>query len=146
MSWNHRKLVLLLGIAVLVGPLLIGLPDLNEHPGYVLLAWLGGITVSVLVVTRFSLLLQRAQSLANTADADLVERGRLLLESEDRYRQLVEQIPAVIYDIHVEQDGTVYWQYVSPQCATIFGIRRRISRPNSGLRSRALKSPHEPVS
>jgi PAS domain S-box-containing protein len=63
-----------------------------------------------------------ARALAHALDADLVARGRLLLESEDRYRQLVEQIPAVIYDAHMDEDGTVSLQYVSPQCAAILGM------------------------
>ncbi|MEA2221969.1 MAG: two-component system, NtrC family, sensor kinase [Solirubrobacteraceae bacterium] len=66
--------------------------------------------------------LRRSRALADTVDADLAEGGRLLLESGERYRQLVEQIPAVIYETHVDEDGTVHWQYVSPQCATILGI------------------------
>jgi PAS domain S-box-containing protein len=119
---SRHSTAVMLGLAGLVGPLLIGAPDLDEHAGYVLATWLGGGTISVLVITRFSLLLRRSRSLANTLDADLAERGRLLLESEDRYRQLVEQIPAVIYDAHVDEDGALYWQYVSPQCAAILGI------------------------
>jgi PAS domain S-box-containing protein len=58
----------------------------------------------------------------DTPDADLAESGRLLVESGERYRQLVEQIPAVIYETHVDEAGTVHWQYVSPQCATILGV------------------------
>jgi signal transduction histidine kinase len=34
----------------------------------------------------------------------------------------VEQVPAVIYDAHVDEEGWVNWQYVTPQCATILGI------------------------
>jgi PAS domain S-box-containing protein len=112
----------MLGMASLVGPFVIGAHELHHHFGYVLASWIGGGTVSVLVVIRFSLLLRRARSLADTLDADLAERGRLLLESEDRYRQLVEQMPAVIYETHIDEDGTVHWQYASPQSATILGI------------------------
>jgi PAS domain S-box-containing protein len=118
----RHSTAVMLGIAGLIGPLLIGVHDLDEHLGYVLATWIGGGTVSALVVTRFALLLRRARSLADTLDADLTERDRLLLESEDRYRQLVEQLPAVIYETHVADDGTVHWQYASPQCATILGI------------------------
>jgi PAS domain S-box-containing protein len=112
----------MLGIAALVGPFLIGAQDLANHLSYILAAWLGGGAVSALVVTRFWLLLRRARSLTHDLDGDFAERGRLLLESEDRYRQLVEQVPAVIYDAHVDEDGWVNWQYVTPQCATILGI------------------------
>jgi PAS domain S-box-containing protein len=118
----RHSTAVMLGVAGLVGPLLLGVNDLDEHVGYVLTTWIGGGTVSVLVVTRFALLLRRARSLADTLDADLAERGRLLLESEDRYRQLVEQMPAVIYETHVDEDGTVHWLYASPQSATILGI------------------------
>jgi len=114
----------LLGVAALVGPLLIGAHDIDGQAALieVLVVWLGGATLSVLVVSRFSLLLRRAQEQQRALDKDLAERGRLLLEFEDRYRQLMEQIPAVIYDAHVDEDGVVYWQYMSPQCTTILGI------------------------
>jgi PAS domain S-box-containing protein len=115
---------ILLGAAALVGPLLIGAHDLKTHADIlrVVVVWLGGVALSVLVVTRFSLLLRRSQEQQLALDKDLAERGRLLLEFEDRYRQLMEQIPAVIYDAHVDEDGVVYWQYMSPQCTTILGI------------------------
>lgn len=115
---------ILLGAAALVGPLLIGAHDLTDHHDVlrVVVVWLGGATLSVLVMTRFSLLLRRAQEQQRALDEDLAERGRLLLEFEDRYRQLMEQIPAVIYDAHVDEDGVVHWQYMSPQCTTILGI------------------------
>jgi PAS domain S-box-containing protein len=119
---SRHSTAVMLGIAALVCPLLLGVHDLNEHAGSILVTWLGGGMVSVLVVTRFSLLLRQARSLAATLDADLTERGRLLLESEDRYRQLVEQMPAVIYETRVDEDGTVHWLYASPQSATILGI------------------------
>jgi PAS domain S-box-containing protein len=114
----------LLGVAALVGPLLIGAHDIDGPAALieVLVVWLGGATLSVLVVTRFSLLLRRAREQQRALDKDLAERGRLLLEFEDRYRQLVEQIPAVIYEAYVDEDGVVHWQYMSPQCATILGI------------------------
>jgi PAS domain S-box-containing protein len=118
----RHSTAVMLGIAALVGPLLIGAQDVADHLSYILTAWLGGGAVSILVVTRFSLLLRRARSLAHALDADLAERGRLLVKSEDRYRQVVEQIPAVVYEAQVDEDGVVYWQYMSPQCAAILGI------------------------
>ncbi len=115
---------ILLGAAALVGPLLIGAHDLTDHHDVlrVLVVWLGGATLSVLVVTRFSMLLRRAQEQQRALDKDLAERGRMLEQFEDRYRELMEQIPAVIYDAHIDEDGVVYWQYMSPQCTTILGI------------------------
>jgi PAS domain S-box-containing protein len=77
---------------------------------------------SIAGATAAALQLRRARSAARALDEDLADRGRLLLESEDRYRQLVEQIPAVIYDAHIDEDGTVSLQYVSPQCAAILGL------------------------
>jgi PAS domain S-box-containing protein len=115
---------ILLGAAALVGPLLIGAHDLDNHADIVrvLVVWLGGGALSVLVVTRFSLLLRRSQEQQRALDKDLAERGRMLEQFEERYRELMEQIPAVIYDAHVAEDGVLYWQYMSPQCSTILGI------------------------
>jgi PAS domain S-box-containing protein len=118
----HHGTVIVLGLAALVSPLLIGAPDLEENLGYVLNAWIGGCAVSILVVTRFSMLLRRSRSLAAALDVELAERERRLVRSEERYRQLVEQIPAVIYEAHVDRDGRVGWQYMSPQCTTILGL------------------------
>jgi PAS domain S-box-containing protein len=77
---------------------------------------------SIAAATAAALQLRRARSVADALHKDLADRGQLLLESEGRYRQLVEQIPAVIYDTHMDADGTVSLQYVSPQCAAILGM------------------------
>lgn len=85
MLGNHRRILLLVALAVagafvkrrIRSPLLIGVHDLSEHAGFILVTWLGGGMVSFLVVTRFSVLLRRARSLADTRDADLAQGGRL---------------------------------------------------------------------
>jgi PAS domain S-box-containing protein len=112
----------LLGIAALMVPLVIGAQEIHAHVAHIVIAWLGGGIVSALVVSRFLLLLRRARALTRALNTELSARGHLLEQYEDRYRQVVEQVPAVIYEAHVDEEGTVWWQYMSPQCAAILGI------------------------
>lgn len=51
---------------------------------------------------------------------DRVQAEELLKAAEERYRSLVEQVPAVIYTITADQSGG-YVQFVSPQVEQMFG-------------------------
>jgi PAS domain S-box-containing protein len=83
----------------------------------------GGAVLSAIVVARFMLLVRRARRLAVTAESALGERGRLLDRSEARYRQLVEQVPAVVILFALGgKSGGLTPVYVSPQALAILGV------------------------
>ncbi|MGH2943049.1 MAG: sensor histidine kinase, partial [Solirubrobacteraceae bacterium] len=113
-------LILALGAAALVVGLLPA-PESVELV-YGALACCAGLWAAAACGRHERRLLRRVDALTKALDDDRAERGRLLMDFEDRYRELVERVPAVIYDAHVDEEGELFWQYVSPQCAAILGI------------------------
>ena len=65
------------------------------------------------------------------AQEERVLAGNALREAESRYRQLVEQVPAISYVAELGIQGR--WHYVSPQIETIFGFTPEewTSRPSA---------------
>ncbi len=120
----------LLGAAGLVSPLLLGLHDVLpvlpglDHPGTSGIAVMTtGALVSGLVVTRFAVLLRHARVLADTADAALDERTRLLADSTARHRRLLDQLPAVVLVYELAAGGELPRPiYVGGQVAQLLGI------------------------
>jgi diguanylate cyclase (GGDEF)-like protein/PAS domain S-box-containing protein len=51
---------------------------------------------------------------------DRIEADRQLRDAEERYRTLVERLPAIVYVADFGSQGT--WRYVSPQIETVLGF------------------------
>ena len=125
----HKSHTVLLGIALLAAPLMLGahsffpaMPDVDDSLASSLAVVGGGTMLAGIVVLRFVLLLRRARRLADVAAVALVDRTRLLSESQSRYRSLVEQLPAITIVFDLREDGHVQPLYVSPQTEAILGV------------------------
>ena len=110
----HATGPLVLGMTSLIAPSLLaahsftsGMPDINREDA--LAVMLGGALLCTLVVIRFMLLTRRAR--------------RLVDRSEERYQQLVEEVPAVVVMFEVVPGReAVVPVYVSPQAEAIVGL------------------------
>jgi PAS domain S-box-containing protein len=74
----------------------------------------GTITLFILVLIRLNGVMVDISQYRQTE--------RRLRETEQRYRTLVEGMPAVVYIAEFGEDGP--WRYISPQIETIFGFSR----------------------
>jgi PAS domain S-box-containing protein len=92
------------------------------------------ISISIVVVTILQyLLIDRLNQNIQLSRQELVEHEKtqkLLREAENRYRSLVEHVPAVIYIAEPGQNGK--WQYISPQIKALTGYTSQewLSKPN----------------
>jgi PAS domain S-box-containing protein len=114
---KHPRLrLLLLASASLLSPL-VQFIQASRHasqPGDVMVIAASTITLFVLVLIRL-----------NGAMVDVHkyrEAERQLREAEERYRSLVEGLPAVVYIAEFGEEGR--WRYVSPQVEAILGFSR----------------------
>jgi PAS domain S-box-containing protein len=114
---KHPRLrLLLLASASLLSPLVqfIQAARHASQPGDVMVIAASTITLFVLVLIRL-----------NGAMVDVHkyrEAERQLREAEERYRSLVEGLPAVVYIAEFGEEGR--WRYVSPQVEAILGFSR----------------------
>jgi len=79
------------------------------------------ICIALVSILQWLVINQLNESITK-ANNELVERESIeerLRDAENRYRNLVERIPAVVYVAEPGQSGK--WQYISPQVATITG-------------------------
>jgi signal transduction histidine kinase len=126
----RRTTPVVLGAATLVAPMLLGLhavvpglPHLDAAPGAGIVLLVTGTAISVLVVTRFALLLGRAQHQAEAAVSQRDEAGRRLELSEAGHRALLEQLPAVVVIYRAGlPSGAVEPIYVGGRTDAILGI------------------------
>jgi PAS domain S-box-containing protein len=121
---------LVLGLVSLIAPLLLtahsvlpSMPNIDESVSASVALLGGGAILAAIVMGRFLLLVRRARRLAEHAGTALDERSRMLDRSEARFRDLVEQVPAVVVLFAlVEHEPGPVPVYVSPQAEAILGI------------------------
>jgi PAS domain S-box-containing protein len=81
------------------------------------------LVVAVLVMFRVGSLIRQSQRLSSRLRVALDERDRELAQSQERYRALVERMPAVIYLLREPSPGErPVAVYVSPQSQAIIGL------------------------
>jgi PAS domain S-box-containing protein len=83
---------------------------------------LDSMMLGALVCARVFALLRQSRDYAARLGVALDRRSRLLDVSEERYRDLVEQLPAVLYILRVTPDGDMPPVYMSPQAGRMLGI------------------------
>ena len=79
------------------------------------------ISVALISILQWLVINQLNENIVK-ANSELSERKLIeekLRDAENRYRNLVERIPAVVYVAEPGQNGK--WQYISPQVATLIG-------------------------
>jgi PAS domain S-box-containing protein len=117
----------LLGLAALCGgtfhPLFEGSTAGADSTAALIALTFVGIFVAALIAVRVASLVRHSQGLAVRLSEALEERGRLLEQSQARYKMLVEQLPAVVFRLGQEHPGEpLVPLYVSPQARSIVGV------------------------
>jgi PAS domain S-box-containing protein len=115
-SAQPRRRLFLLASASLLAPVVQLIQAIRQvsRPDEVVMLAACTITLFVLVLIRL-----------NGVMVDITEYRRTerqLRETENKYRTLVEGLPAVVYIADVGEDGP--WRYISPQIESIFGFSR----------------------
>lgn len=94
------------------------------------------IAVLTLVATLAALWSSMLRSMVNKQTrklkTELEERKRTeiaLLESEQRYSQITNTVPGVVYQFCVRKDGSFYFSFISPKAKPIFGLPTDPSHP-----------------
>src|SRR5688572_4455 len=73
----------------------------------------------------------------------LDKRAWSVAEAEERYRSMVERIPAVAYTAELSGEGA--WTYVAPQIEAILGFSGEEWQADSGLWARQLHEEDRPM-
>jgi len=113
---HPRRRLLLLAAASLVSPSVLVIQAFRgvSQPEEVVVIGACTITLFVLVLIRLSGVM---------VDISEYRRAeRQLQETENKYRTLVEGMPAVVYIADFGEDGA--WRYLSPQIETVLGFSR----------------------
>lgn len=87
------------------------------------------IAILTLIATLAALWSSMLRSMVNKQTrklkTELEERKRAeiaLLESEQRYSQITNTVPGVVYQFCVRKDGSFYFSFISPKAQEIFGL------------------------
>lgn len=113
---HPRRRLLLLAAASLLSPSVLVIQAVRgaSQPEEVVVIGACTITLFVLVLIRLS------GVMVDISDYRRTERQ--LQETENKYRTLVEGMPAVVYIADFGEDGP--WRYLSPQIETVLGFSR----------------------
>ena len=113
---HPRRRLLLLAAASLVSPSVLLFQALRgaSQPEEVVVIGACTITLFVLVLIRLNGVMVDVSEYRRTE--------RQLKETENKYRTLVEGMPAVVYIADFGEDGP--WRYISPQLETVLGFSR----------------------
>jgi PAS domain S-box-containing protein len=111
-----RRRLLLLALASLLSPSVQLIQAIRQasRPDEVAVLATCTITLFVLVLIRLNGVMVDIREYRRTE--------RQLRETENKYRTLVEGLPAVVYIADLGEDGP--WRYISPQIETILGFSR----------------------
>ncbi|MBK8780534.1 MAG: PAS domain S-box protein [Anaerolineales bacterium] len=111
-------LVIAMGILETQGILVNEFSQYNVFADYFVVS----ICIALVSILQWLVINQLNENVVK-AKSELTERKLIeekLRNAENRYRNLVERIPAVVYVAEPGQNGK--WQYISPQVATITGF------------------------
>ena len=111
-----RRRLLLLASASLLSPLVQLIQAVRQASVYDEVAMLAACSIVLFILVLIRL---------NGVMVDIREYRRAerqLRETENKYRTLVEGLPAVVYIADVGEEGP--WRYISPQLETILGFSR----------------------
>ena len=114
---HPRRRLLLLAAASLVSPSVLLIQALRGASQTEEVVVIGACTITLFVLVLIRL---------NGVMVDVSEYRRTerqLRETENKYRTLVEGMPAVVYIADLGEDGP--WRYISPQLETVLGFSRR---------------------
>jgi PAS domain S-box-containing protein len=113
---SPRRRLVLLAAASILSPSVQWIQAFRHASHYedVIVIASGTITLFILVLIRLNGVMVDISQYRQTE--------RRLRETEQRYRTLVEGMPAVVYIAEFGEDGP--WRYISPQIETIFGFSR----------------------
>ena len=109
---NPRRRLLVLAAASVMAPAISVVQSLRDQAVDVPVVSAAGACVFILVLARLNRLMVDVGEYRRTA--------RALREAEEKYRSLVEGLPAVVYIADFGEDGS--WRYISPQIHSILGF------------------------
>lgn len=109
--------VVVVGILETKGIIVNAFSQYNSADDYLVVA----LSIALVAILQWLVINQLNESIAK-ANTELTERNLIeekLRVAENRYRNLVERIPAVVYVAEPGQNGK--WQYISPQVTALIG-------------------------
>jgi PAS domain S-box-containing protein len=115
-SPQPRRRLLLLAAASLLSPTVLLIQALRHALKFDEVGILASCTIALFVLV----LVRLKGVMVDISEYRRTERQ--LLEAENRYRTLVEGLPAVVYIADFGEEGP--WRYISPQIESIFGFSR----------------------
>lgn len=110
-------IVVTVGILETRGIIVNSFSQYNSADDYLVVA----LCIALVAILQWLVINQLNENIAK-ANTELKERNLIegkLRDAENRYRNLVERIPAVVYVAEPGQNGK--WQYISPQVTTLIG-------------------------
>ncbi|RCJ40221.1 PAS domain-containing sensor histidine kinase [Nostoc minutum NIES-26] len=92
------------------------------HPWYEDSGEVGGIIIFAEVITARKQAEAALKRLNEELEAKVEERTAALRQSEARLKRLADNAPGMLYEFHLQPDGTMSFPYVSSGCREILGL------------------------